>query len=643
MSRFVATPAALARADPFKRLIIGIDVGLYATSASFCLIKRGAKRKVEGVDPWPGTRQQFVASIVEYDDCGRAKLRTSPCCECECDAEAHSHPQTSRHSVDCWALMRVIGATSSTSSDSEIVDLDRVLTQLADFLSLVWQDVGAFLWSRFSEEHRALIDGTTKVELVLTHPGHWGKAQRGLLEHACGEAGIVERGGRLRLTLVSRSDAALHFVAPQMRAEEQVIVVGAEDGCDVAAWRPTGEKYQQIGDRTTTHHRRRPQNSTARNSDSTTVQADPSGSGTVSKPLHQGTSANVQKRQRRGRSNVEEDTPAPQRAWSDPQMTTYSVIDFFYAAASIAIAEHVAKHVDTLCQQDKSVAIFTINQIGAFFPFHSTLGERLRACAQGRQRVRVVEPDSKSQKSLAEGAVQMAMRNIVIKDTRKSFFGMAFCESYDPDKPEHLARRDSRIRHPLSQAFILPGRFQLLATKDAEGDVECAPTTLNAFCSASPLQSTVKLKILVCKAETCPWWLHDAPFEELLPIKLDLSEAAFPCRRCTATGLTYYRWQWTCELKWEGTEMNVVCKPGEGQGLFASSVSPIPARHALYWAAKVERETTGIMNEGESKGQGTIEKWETTKKDKKKSKKKSKKKRSTSSKGIRARSLTSRK
>ncbi|PWN46079.1 hypothetical protein IE81DRAFT_344144 [Ceraceosorus guamensis] len=622
MSRSVATQATLARADPFKRLIIGIDVGFYATSASFCLVKRGAKPKVEGVDPWPGTRQQFVASIVEYDDCGRAKLRTSPCCEC--DEEAHSHTQAPRRSVDCWALMRAIGATSATSTDSEIVDLDSVLTQLADFLSLVWQDVGAFLWSRFSEEHRALIDGTTKVELVLTHPGHWGKAQRGLLEHACGEAGIVEPGGRLRLTLVSRSDAALHFVAPQMRAGEQVIVVGAEDGCDVAAWRSTGEKYQQIADRTSTNHRRRQGTSTARSSDSTTVQADPSGSGTVSMPLRKRTPASVQKRQRRGRTNVEEDVTAPRRA--------YSVIEFFYAAASTAIAENVAEHVDALCQQGKSVAIFTTKEIGTLSPFHSTA-----STSDGRQRVRVVEPDSMSQKSLAEGAVQMAMRNIVIKDTRKSFFGMAFCESYDPDKPEHLARRDSKIRHPRTQAFILPGRFQLLATKDTEGDVECAPTTLNAFCSASPLESTVTLKILVCKAETCPWWLHDAPFEELLPIKLDLSEAAFPCRRCTATGLTYYRWQWTCELKWEGTEMKVVCKPGEGQGMFASSVSPIPARHARYWAAKVERQTTSIMSEGESKGKGTIQKQESMKKDKKKSKKE----RSTSSKGVRGRSLTS--
>ncbi|KAM5545516.1 hypothetical protein V8D89_000554 [Ganoderma adspersum] len=469
-------PAPEAYRGLVRKLVVGIDVGTTFSGVSYAILDPGEVPSIHSITRYPGQENEAgnckVPSVLFYHQDGTLHSAgaeaTAPGMELVAEDEDLVF-------VEWFKLhLRPEHLDSNAISQQDLPPLPPDLTAvnvLADFLGYLFACTRRYICETHSNGESLWGSVQDQIVFVLSHPNGWEGLQQSKMRQAAVAVGLVPdtSEGRSRVRFVTEGEASLNFcinnglATNTIQEGESVIIVDAGGGTvDVSSYRflstapiaveevtspeCTLQGSTRVNVRLLEFLKGHLAASRYGNEEDLKLMVDSFDKST--KPVFK----DEKEPSYIKFGTMKDNDPGANIRRGQLTLSGAQVASFFRPALE-SIFEVIER------QRAGSTALSTVFLVGGFAAspwLYSSLKEKLSAIG-----VTLYRPDSHTNKAVGNGAVSFFLDHFVSSRVMKMTYGTPVYVKYDPEDPEHRARRDKKYVKP-SGLVAVPDAFSAI-------------------------------------------------------------------------------------------------------------------------------------------------------------------------------------
>ncbi|TFK63667.1 hypothetical protein BDN72DRAFT_902221 [Pluteus cervinus] len=462
---------------PSRRLVLAFDVGTTFSGVSYSILDPGHVPEIKGVTRFPyqdSTGGDFkVPSIIWYDANGEVRAIGAGAVRDGIEQDAEDEQWTKVE----WFKLSLRPKTLNTDEVSRFIEQipplpagKTLVDVFADYYRFLYESSRAYIEDNYSTGRSIWASVQSDIIFVLSHPNGWEGPEQSRLRRAAVLAGLVPDTdeGRDRIHFVTEGEASLHFCINQglmterIKTESNILVVDAGGGTiDTSTYRQRKDKpgsfYELAipncklrGSIFVTQYARKYLEEQLCDSSFMSVVPD------IVKCFDKTTKLHF--RQIKDPAFIKfgtsrDNEPAHNIRSGQLKLQGETVATFFQSSVDSitdVILQHHWDHGNT--------AVFLVGGFSASdWLFKTVESTALKV------NIEVSRPSSQSNKAVADGAASFYVDHFVSRRISRFSYGVSCHTEYDPQKADHLARRDQKYialdgKERISGAFatILP-------------------------------------------------------------------------------------------------------------------------------------------------------------------------------------------
>ncbi|KAI1793701.1 hypothetical protein LXA43DRAFT_201572 [Ganoderma leucocontextum] len=534
-----------------RKLVVGIDVGTTFSGVSYALLDPGEVPSIHGITRYPGQENEAgnskIPSILYYRQDGTLHSAGAEAKAPGMDLVAEDEDLIF---VEWFKLhLRPEGLDPSAISRKDLPPLPpkkTVVDVFADFLGYLFACTRRYISETHSNGESLWNSVKDRIEFVLSHPNGWEGLQQGKMRQAAMIAGLVPdtSAGHSRIYFVTEGEASLNFcitnglTANIIQDGKSVIIVDAGGGTvDVSSYLFLSTSPVSV-------------------EEVSSPECILQGSTRVNVRLEQflkdrlassafGNEEDIKSML----DNFDKSTKPVFKDEREPSYIKFGGIKDNDPAVNIRrgqltlsgseMASFFRPALDSIFDVIKgqrggaSPALSTVFLVGGFAAspwLYSSLKEKLKA-----RGVALYRPDSHTNKAVAHGAVSFYLDRFVSSRVMKVTYGTEFSVEYDPDDPEHFARRYQQAVRPSGRVY-LPSAFSIILQKGTRvREKEEISESFFQEARESRTLNSISCDVICYKGRGTPTWVDVDPemFAPLCTIFADTSRVSRQSRQGT--------------------------------------------------------------------------------------------------------------
>ncbi|PIL34614.1 hypothetical protein GSI_03393 [Ganoderma sinense ZZ0214-1] len=527
-----------------RKLVVGIDVGTTFSGVSYAVLDPGEVLSIRTINRYPGQENDSgnskIPSVLYYRQDGTLHSvgaeAKAPGMELVAEDEnlifvewfkLHLRPE----SLDAGAISR--------KDLAPLPPKKTVIEVFADFLNYLFDCARRYISETHGNGESLWNSVKDRIEFVLSHPNGWEGLQQGKMRQAAVLAGLVPDTtvGHSRIHFVTEGEASLNYcinnglATHAMQDGKGVIIVDAGGGTvDISSYLFLSTSPVSV-------------------EEVTSPECILQGSTRVNVRLHEHLKKHLASSAFANEEDIKsmlehfdqnakpvfKDEKEPSYIKfggmkdNDPKVNirrgqlTLSGSDMasFFKPALQSIFNAIQSQRD-----GASSTLLTAFLVGGFAAspwLYSSLKKKLEA-----RGVALYRPDSHTNKAVADGAVSFYLDHFVSSRVTKVTYGTEVCVKYDPDDPEHFARRYQKFVRP-SGTFRLPNGFSVVLQKGTRiREKEEISEWFLQEARESRTLSTISCDVICYRGRGTPTWVDVDPemFAPLCTIYADTSRVS---------------------------------------------------------------------------------------------------------------------
>ncbi|PFH47733.1 hypothetical protein AMATHDRAFT_151430 [Amanita thiersii Skay4041] len=558
-----------------RKLVISIDVGTTYSGVSYAVLDPGLPSQIQGVTQYPGQDHiggdSKVQSVVMYDKNDKVIAVGA-----ETDRQVFPELQEIEGlQTAAWFKLHFRPPHLEREHDSEIKDLPQLpknktaIQVFADMLTYLFKSTKQYIRERQGVPFWNSLESS--IDFVLSHPNGWEGKQQAEMRHAAVMAGLVpnEEEGKKRISFVTEGEASLHFclnkIPDALNDHDGLMVVDCGGGTlDFSSYTRASDlfEFKEIS----------PAECTFQGSVFVTHRAGAFLSETL-KGSKYGTKEDINEMVNIFEKNTKPSFKSTTKSYwikfgriSDND-TKYGIRSGTIKLDGKEIAKFFQPAVDSIIKivEDKvkksTIPMKVLFMVGGFATsdyLYQTLDNYFKKAG-----ITIMRPDAYLNKAVAEGSVAHYLDRTVRSRVSKYDFGTPISETFNPNRPEHIARQD-RAFYVASGDRWIGGAFSVILSKNTTVSEETEyrrsyDIQLSSNDVKSPWNESCSIQCYRGLEDHAPEWIDKAPnlFTHLCTVTADLSNLIRSLKPIVSEqGKTYYILRFSVVLLFGLTELD---------------------------------------------------------------------------------------
>ncbi|PFH47736.1 hypothetical protein AMATHDRAFT_6473 [Amanita thiersii Skay4041] len=553
-----------------RKLVISIDVGTTYSGVSYAVLDPGQPSQIQSVTQYPGQDHiggdSKIQSVVMYD-------RDDKVVAVGAETDKQVFPELGEIEglqTAAWFKLHFRPPHLEREHQSEVGNLPPLpknktaIQVFADMLAYLFKSTKQYICERQGEPLWNSLESS--IDFVLSHPNGWEGKQQAEMRHAAVVAGLVpnEYEGQKRISFVTEGEASLHFCLNKIpdalndHAKDGIMVVDCGGGTlDFSSYTRASDSFEfkEIS----------PPECTFQGSVFVTHRA-----GAFLAKALQGSKYGMKDSQDPNNSeyidemvNIFEKNTKPsfrsvsKTYWikfghasdNDPK---YGIRSGVIKIDGKEIAKLFQPAVESIIKvvEDKvkksTIPIKVLFMVGGFATsdyLFQTLVNYFK-----KTGITIMRPDAYLNKAVAEGAVAHYLDRTVRSRVSKYDFGISMSETFNPNRPEHIARQDRAVYVASGDRWI-GGAFSTILPKNTTvaEEKEYRQYYYQVMKDNKVEESWKESRTIMCYRgleDHPPEWMDQAPdlFIQLCTVSADLTNIARSAKSAVSQHGKKYYW-----------------------------------------------------------------------------------------------------